>query len=81
MRRWGMSKIKAVRHGSDGSIEKYRLGNGDVITRAEAVRRADKDQIEGVHSVHPEGRPPFVRANPNRMKKDNLENLPEFRER
>lgn len=45
-----MNKIVAVRRDETGSISEYKLDDGKVISREEAVSMANKGQLEGVSS-------------------------------
>lgn len=43
-----MSKIVAVSHNETGSIESYKLDDGRVLNRDQAVDATNKGEIEGV---------------------------------
>lgn len=73
-----MAKIKNVKKDKDGNITHVRLSTGQVLTINQAVKRADNGNIDGVHSVHPADRDPYIRSNPDEKKKNNLDNLPEL---
>lgn len=45
-----MSKIVAVKHGEDGTIEAYKTEDGKILSRVEAVDAANKGQLQGVSS-------------------------------
>jgi len=39
------------------------------------IKKADKGNLPGYHTVKPKGKPKFLRSNPNRKSKDNLDPL------
>lgn len=43
-----MSRITAVSHDKDGSIGKYQLDDGRILSRDEAVKEVSAGNIEGV---------------------------------
>lgn len=45
-----MSRIVAVSHDEKGTLDSYKLDNGQIINRDQAVDMANKGQLEGVSS-------------------------------
>lgn len=72
-----MNKIVAVRHGENGSISEYKLDNGTVISREEAVSMANKGQLEGVSSFTTRDGDMSVRSDRGQYNYS-LEDLPTF---
>lgn len=72
-----MSKIVAVHRDETGSIEKYKLDDGRILSRAEAVDKADSGAIEGVASFETRNGDRSIRS--NRGQYDySLDDFPEF---
>jgi hypothetical protein len=72
-----MSRIVAIRRNEVGTIESYKLDDGRVLTRAEAVNMADDGLIEGVASFETRSGDRSIRS--NRGEYDySLDSLPQF---
>ncbi|MCK5036009.1 MAG: DUF3892 domain-containing protein [Candidatus Sabulitectum sp.] len=72
-------RIVDVRNDEKGNISHVKFdGNSRFTPVDQAVRIADKDQIENVHSVHPtDGRSPYIRSNPDGKTTNNLDTMEE----
>lgn len=40
---------------------------------SELIKKAEKDNLPGYHVVHPKGKKKFLRSNPDKKKKNNLD--------
>lgn len=72
-----MSKIVAVRRDETGSIALYKLDNGKVLNRKEAVDAADLGKIEGVSSFETRDGGMAIRSDRGQHGYS-LDNLPTF---
>ncbi len=50
-------------------------GNQKYTPRETAIKMADRREIDNAHAVHPSGRKPYLRSNPDGKKKNNLDEL------
>ncbi len=72
----GQKKIVDARANSDGNITAVRFGGNSNFTPLNtAIRMADKGQIENAHAVHPKKGGAYLRTNPDRVAKNNLDEL------
>ena len=63
---------------SKGNITGVRLeGNTTFTPLARAVKMAERGEIAGAHAVHPKGRDPYMRSNPDGEIGNNLDELAE----
>ena len=72
-----MSKIVAIRRGSDGSISEYKLDDGTIISREDAVSMANTGKIRGVSSFTTRDGSSSIRSDRGQYRYS-LDNLPEF---
>lgn len=72
-----MSRIVAVRHGENDTIESYKIDNGTTLTRAEAVEAANKGQLDGVAAFTTRDGDQAIRSNRG-IAGYSLNDLPEF---
>lgn len=72
-----MSRIVAVRKDETGSISAYKLDDGRVLSRYEAVDQADAGNIDGVASFTTRDGDKSVRSNAGQADYK-LSDLPEF---
>ena len=72
-----MSKVVAKRTGENGAIDFYKLDDGRVLNRQEAVQAADKGELEGVSSFTTRDGDSSVRSDRG-QNGYSLSNLPEF---
>lgn len=72
-----MSRIVAVRHGENDTIDAYKVDTGAILTRAEAVEAANKGQLEGVASFTTRDGDSAIRSNRG-IDGYSLNDLPEF---
>lgn len=72
-----MSKVTAVRHGVDGSIELYKLDDGRTMNRLEICDVTNKGQIEGVSTFTTRDGDEAVRSDRGQLDYS-LSDLPEF---
>lgn len=69
-------KIVDARQGADGDISHVRFAGNQNFTSVErAVKMADQGRIENAHAVHPKGRDPYLRTNPDGKKPNNLDTM------
>lgn len=73
-----MFKILSVKHDNNGEIIEYKLSSGEVIGKQEAVKLAEKGQIEDVTVGTSKYGEKFLRSIPDADKKNNMDNLPEI---
>lgn len=72
-----MSKIVAIQRDDTGSISKFKLDNGEVITKDEAVGQAEAGLLDGVSAFTTRNGDRAIRS--NRGQADySLDDLPEF---
>ncbi|MCM1215059.1 MAG: DUF3892 domain-containing protein [Lachnospiraceae bacterium] len=72
-----MSRIVAVRHGEDRTIDAYKTDDGRILTKVEAVDVANRGELEGVASFTTRDGDMSIRS--NRGQDDySLNELPEF---
>jgi len=68
-------RIRKVRKNEDGDIIAVMLENGQTMDIEQAIQQAEMGNIEGVNvGVAQNGRK-FLRANPDGIKENNLDNL------
>ena len=72
-----MSKVVAVRHGNDGSIELYKLDDGTVMNRRDICDAANRGLIEGVSTFTTRDGDEAVRSDRG-IANYKLDELPEF---
>lgn len=72
-----MSKVVAVRHGNDGSIELYKLDDGTVMNRLDICDAANRGLIEGVSTFTTRDGDEAVRSDRG-ISNYKLDELPEF---
>lgn len=72
-----MSKIVAVSHDENGALESYKLDNGQILNRDQAVDMANKGQLEGVSTFTTRNGDMAIRS--DRGQEDySLDTLPEI---
>jgi hypothetical protein len=63
-----------ARKDSDGDISHVLYdGNSNYTSLERAIEMADQNKIKNAHAVHPQGRRPYLRSNPDGKKKNNLD--------
>lgn len=67
-----MSKITGNRDGKNGRNETYRVGNERNVSRARAVREVEQGKHPNYHVLKTEKGEKFVRDNPDRSVRDNV---------
>lgn len=72
-----MSKIVGIKRDETGSICKFKLDNGQVVNREQAVDGADNGSIEGVASFETRDGERAIRSNRG-QEGYSLDSLPEF---
>lgn len=72
-----MSKIVAKRTGENGAIDMYKLDDGTVLNRVDAVDAADKGKLEGVSSFTTRDGDKAIRSDRG-QEGYSLSDLPEF---
>lgn len=72
-----MSRIVAVRHGENDTIDLYKTDDGQVLDRVQAVDLADKGQLEGVSSFGTRDGDRSIRSDRGQAGYS-LDELPEF---
>jgi len=70
-----MAKITGRRESETGANTHYRLGNNQIITRAEGVRRAEAGLMPDYHVIKVNG-VKYLRDNPGKSKLDNIDSQP-----
>lgn len=73
-----MSRKKVVdaKADSDGDITAVRFqGNTGFTPLKTAIKMVERGDVEGVHVVHPKGREPYLRSNPDSKKGNNLDDM------
>ncbi|MBD2088296.1 DUF3892 domain-containing protein [Microcoleus sp. FACHB-1515] len=74
-----MSKQRRVvdaRQNKDGNISHVLLdGNQHYTPIEKAVEMADQGKLENAHAVHPNGRDPYLRTNPDSQSSNNLDSM------
>lgn len=72
-----MSRIVGIQHAEDGSISKYKLDDGRILSRYEAVEQVEAGNIEGCATFTTRAGDTAIRSN---VGQDNykLSELPEF---
>ncbi|NJR61845.1 MAG: DUF3892 domain-containing protein [Cyanobacteria bacterium CRU_2_1] len=69
-------KVVDARQDKNGNISHVLLdGNQNYTPVDKAVKMADQGKIENAHAVHPQGRDPYLRTNPDDQSKNNLDNM------
>lgn len=65
---------KTVKETNSGrNIKSIDLGNLSKEKNKELIKRADAGKLKGYHTVKQEGKKKFLRSNPDRRKKNNLD--------
>lgn len=72
------SKIVKVKKNTDGDITDIMIDNGNVYSINEAIMMVRDGAIEGVNVGTAKNGRQYLRANPNGIDNDNLDNLPTF---
>lgn len=72
------TKITKVRKNSSGDITDIMVDNGNVFSINEAIMMAKDGLIEGVNVGRAKNDREYLRATPNDIESDNLDNLPTF---
>ena len=72
-----MSRIVAIQRDETGSIIKFKLDNGEVITKDEAVGQAEAGLLDDVSAFTTRNGDRAVRSNRGRAD-HSLDDLPEF---
>ena len=72
-----MSRIIAVRHGEEDSLEMFKTDDGRILNREQAVNLADKGILEGVSSFTTRVGDKAIRSDRG-QENYSLDNLPEF---
>lgn len=67
-----MVRIKGRRESESGANTHYQLNSGEVITRAEGVRRVQQGKMPGYHTVKIND-VKYLRDNPDKNIKDNID--------
>lgn len=72
-----MSRIIAVRHGEDNTLDLFKTDDGRLLNREQAVNLADKGILEGVSSFETRNGDRAIRSDRG-QENYSLDNLPEF---
>ena len=73
-----MNRITAVSHEADGTISKYQLDNGVVLTKEEAITEVKAGNIEGVSTFTTKDGGEAIRSDKGQPDYS-LDKLPEIR--
>lgn len=71
-----MSKktLRTIKEAPTGrNIKTIDLKNLTRHENIELIKKAEKDQLPGYHVVKPKNKPKYLRSNPDRKKKNNLD--------
>ena len=68
-------RITGRREDESGANTHYRLSNGRIVTRAEAVTMCRRGELPGYHIYERNG-VEYLRDNPDTRKSDNIDNQP-----
>ncbi len=69
-------KIFDARQDKDGKVSHVLFdGNQNYTPIDKAVKMADQGKIENAHAVHPKGKVPYLRNNPDGQTKNNLDDM------
>lgn len=69
-------KIVDARADEDGDITAVRFrGNTSFTPLKQAIKMADRKEIDNAHAVHPKHGNPYLRSNPDTKKANNLDEL------
>lgn len=61
---------------SDGDITHVKFNGNKNFTPVErAIKMAERGDIANAHAVHPTGRDPYLRTNPDGNKRNNLDDM------
>lgn len=72
------SRIIKVKKNTKGDISDVMLDNGTVCPLGEAIKMTKEGKIEGVNIEYSKNGDEHLKAIPNQIAADNLENLPTF---
>lgn len=72
-----MSRIVAVRHGEDGTIDSYKTDAGEVLNKVQAVDAANAGKLEGISSFTTRDGEASIRSDRG-QEGYSLQDLPEF---
>jgi hypothetical protein len=72
------SKIVKVRKNSSGDITDVMMKNGNIFSINDAIMMTKDGIVEGVNVGKAKNGREFLRADPNGIDSDNLDNLPNF---
>lgn len=70
--------ITGVKHDRDGEIFEYRLDNGQIVKKEDAVRLAEEGQISGVVVGVSKKGEKYLKGMPDGDQSNNLDTLPEI---
>jgi len=68
-------RVTGRREDENGANTHYRLSDGRIVTRAEAVRMCRNDELPGYHVYERDG-VDYLRDNPDTRESDNIDNQP-----
>ena len=68
--------IECISRDDKGEINAYKLDNGEIIPKEQAISMAKQGEIEGVSVVVSKNGEEFLRSLPDNDASNNLENLP-----
>ena len=71
-------KVVAVKKDGAGSITDYKLDDGSVISRDEAINMVESGQLEGYNVTVAKNGVKAIRTKPDDTMTNNLDNLPTF---
>lgn len=70
-------KLVAVKK-HDGDIIQYKLDNGEIIDKNQAIEMVKNDQLDGYNVGKSKSGDQFIRTDPDGDESNNLDRLPEF---
>ena len=69
-------KIIDAQADDKGNIRAVRFKGNSTFTPVDtAIDMANRGQIDNAHAVHPEGKKPYLRSNPDARKDNNLDDM------
>jgi hypothetical protein len=69
--------ITAVRRNEDGDLIAFKTNTGEELDYLQTLEKAKNGQLSGVDVFHKYGRD-IIRSEPDGIKENNLDHLPEF---
>lgn len=66
--------LKTIKETPTGrNVRSINLANLTQAQNRELIKKAEKDDLPGYHVVHPKRKAKFLRSNPDRKRKNNLD--------